>query len=488
VALSGGIPEVLAGVGQGSSGLGSGLVGAWDYQDRIFFGRGGSFGLSQLPAIGGTPKSFAELGDHADFDYPEILPEGKWVLFTDQVTSGKWSSANIVAQSVATGERKIVLKGGHFARYSPTGHLVYAQNGILFAIGFNANSIEVTGTSVPVIQNVATNERSGHAKFALAANGTLIYVPGKAGASSPGESLAWVDRNGKEELLAAPPNAYQQPRVSPDGTRVALTVVSDTLTSDIFIWDLARKTMTRLTFDDAHVSDPLWTLDSKRIVFGSDRGGKQGVYWKTADGTGKEEILGSVPDRPIIPSSWSDNGKALVLSNPAAGTENVDIGVMSMEGDRKYRPLLQEKFREAQPQISPNGRWMAYTSNESGQPQIYVRPFPDVEGGRWQVSPSGGDSPLWSRDGRELFYRRLDEVLAVSVKTEPAFNLETPKILFRGMYNYSNTSHSWDISPDGKCFLMVKPPWALTPSEGGPRKINVVLNWFEELKQRLPVK
>ena len=163
-----------------------------------------------------------------------------------------------------------------------------------------------------------------------------------------------------------------------------------------------------------------------------------------------------------------------------------------MEGDHKWRPLLQAKYNEAQPQISPDGRWMAYTSDESGQYEVYVRPFPEVEKGRWQVSTSGGDNPLWSRDGRELLYRSGDAVMAVSVKTEPAFSLETPKILFRGTYVSSNLSSSydlvtWDISPDGKRFLMMKPMQSTdkAPEAEVPRRINIVLNWFEELKQKV---
>jgi serine/threonine-protein kinase len=177
--------------------------------------------------------------------------------------------------------------------------------------------------------------------------------------------------------------------------------------------------------------------------------------------------------------------------NPlSTGTANFDIGVLPMEAGRKYRPLLQEKHTESQPQISPNGRWMAYTSNESGKKEVYVRPFPEVDsGGRWQVSTSGGDSPLWSPDGRELFYRNGEAVVAVSVKTDPTFSLETPTTLFRGAYaSIPSYFHQWDISPDGKRFLMMKESGSTGEESASPRRINIVLNWFEELKQRAPVK
>jgi serine/threonine-protein kinase len=293
---------------------------------------------------------------------------------------------------------------------------------------------------------------------------------------------------GKEEQLAAGTNDYAGPKISPDGTKVALSIRSSA-SRDIWIWDLVHKTLTRLTFDSAFLAgSPLWTPDGKRVAFMS----KDGIYWKAADGTGNEEFLVSAPDRAVFPASWADNGKTMVIADWHTSTMDFDIGTMSMEGARKSRLLLKEKYHEAQPQISPDGRYMAYTSNESGQNQIYVRPFPQVEGGRWQVSTTGGDSPLWSPNGRELFYRNGDSVMAVSVKTAPIFNLETPKTLFRGTYVnavflYGSWDFTaWDISPDGKRFLMMKE--AGTGAGGGPRKINVVLNWFEELKQRVPVK
>jgi Tol biopolymer transport system component len=495
VGLTGGIPEVLAGVGGDSASLGSGLVGAWDYQGRIFFGKGGPYGLFQVSATGGTPRMFAELGGHADFDYPEVLPGGKWVLFTDLVTGTKWSNANIVAQSVSTGERKIVLNGGHFARYAPTGHLVYAANGTLFAIGFNADSLQATGTAVPLVQNVATSEVSGHAQFAFAANGTLVYIRRTRTAVAPTQrTLVWVDRNGKEEPLSAEPKEYRFPEISPDGTKVAMTV-STGEGGDIWVWDLVRKTLTRLTFEGSNNITPLWTPDGKRIAFCSfmrDRSGNaSGIFWKAADGTGQDEQLITFKDRMFIPYCLSRDGKYLVGAE-TPDLQKFDIGMMSMEGDHARKTLLHADYGEFQPKISPDGRWIAYASDESHKIEIYVRSFPDVNKGRWQVSPSGGDSPLWSPDGRELFYLNGDAVMAVSVKIEPSFEIVgTPKTLFRGTYigTFPDNGTPWDISPDGKRFLMIKPPTSTgaAPAAAAPQpKINIVLNWFEELRQRVP--
>jgi Tol biopolymer transport system component len=260
--------------------------------------------------------------------------------------------------------------------------------------------------------------------------------------------------------------------------------------SDIWILDLVGGNKTRLTFNEGS-EYPLWTLDGKRIAFSSSSGGMVlgDVYWRAADGTGEEEKLGTVPNRSLYPWSWSSDGRILVLTDQTARGEtggsfaSSHIGTLSIDGDRKWKPLLQEEFYEAHPQILPNGRWMAYaSSSEAGsQIEIYVRPFPEVEKGKWQVSIGGGRLPLWSHDNRELFYRAGDSIVAVDVQTEPTFKAGKPKILFQGVYL------AWDLSPDGKRFLMIKEAGTPSSSAGIPRKINIVLNGFEELKQRVPL-
>jgi serine/threonine-protein kinase len=309
--------------------------------------------------------------------------------------------------------------------------------------------------------------------------------------ASAHRTLVWVDRKGKEQPLAAQPNDYRDPHISPDGTKLALDIYTGDK-RDIWIYDLVRENMTRLTFNEGS-NYPLWTIDGQRIAFvtGSDpSNGNWAVYRKSADGTGGDEKLGSVPGRLVVaPWSWSSDGKILVTFEYGSAT-GLDIGSLSMEGDHKWRPLLQEKYNETLPQISPDGRWMAYVSNESGKDEIYVRPFPDVNKGRWQVSTSGGNTPLWSPNGRELFYRNGDSFTAVAVEAGQTFKCGKPEPLFRGTYSSLSirNGHTWDIHPDGKRFLMMKEV-GNTPSEStGPRKINIVLNWLEELKQRVPVK
>jgi serine/threonine-protein kinase len=338
-----------------------------------------------------------------------------------------------------------------------------------------------------VVQNVASINSGGWAQFGVAGNGTLVYVPG-TGASAEKRTLVWVDRKGQETPLAASPNAYSHPRISPDGTRLALCVgVSENY--DIWIWDLSRETLTRLTFDEAPDFAPLWSLDGQQIVFASTHKGGPGIYRQAADGTGEAELLASITRMTAYPSSWSRDGKMLVLE--ATGeSANTDVGTLAMEGSHTWNPLLHKEFIEANPHVSRNGRWIAYFSNESGRAEIYVRPFPDVDKGKWQVSKSGGMEPRWSRDGRELFYRNGDAMMVVDVETEPTFKSGTPKTLFRGNY-HSYQGHNWDLSPDGKRFLMIKqaqPAGDKSTPAAERQKLNVILNWFEELKQHVPAK
>jgi serine/threonine protein kinase len=470
ISAHGGVPVVLCSVTE--------LLGAvWQKDETIVFGQPPNE-MMRISANGGTPESLAKLKTGYFIVLPQILPDGKSVLYTS-IEAGH---VRIMVKPPNAGEVKDLLEGLG-AQFLPTGHIVYALDGNILAARFNPDRLEVIGGPVPVVESVSD--------FAVSDSGTMAYIP-RTGPGIPynRRTLVWIDREGKEEHIAAEPGSYLNPRISPDGTRIALSVqVSDKV--DIWIWDLARASLTKLTFDAGADVSPLWSLDGKRIAFfSSNPGGKTGVYWKAADGTGKDEFLGA----GHYPASWSDNGKAMVLAEWDTEALNYDIGILTMEGYRRLSLLLKEKYHEAQPRISPDGRWLAYTSNESGQNQVYVRPFPEVEGGRWQVSTSGGDSPLWLPDGREIFFRNGDAVMAVSSKTGPTFSIGTPKILFQGTYvnadlEYDSWDNStWDISPDGRRFLMMKETGLAASGVVRSRKINVILNWFEELKRRVPKK
>jgi Tol biopolymer transport system component len=415
--------------------------------------------------------------------YPQMLPDGKTVLYTAAVPQPR-----IMVQSIESGEPK-ELFAGIAARYLPTGHIVYGLSNSLFAVPFDLDTLKVTGGAVPVVENVISPLH-----YVISDSGTLIYIPGTTpSGSSYRRSIVWVDRNGKEEPLSAEPNDYRTPRISPDGTKVTWTVVAGEK-ADIWTWDISRETPTRLTFDGLN-RYPLWTPDGGRIAFakGDARSGlSMSIYWKAADGTGAEEKLGSAQDQLLLPWSWSKDGNTMALfeADISAGI-NYNVGILSMEGNREWKSLLKENYIEFQPKISPDGKWVAYTSSESGQVEICTRPFPDLDKGKWQVSTSGGDTPLWSPDGRELFYRNGNAVMGVPVETDPGFKVGKPATLFQGNYVLLSTDDGqpWDIHPDGKRFLMIKPA---APSGGEStaetlHKINIVLNFFEELKEKAPL-
>ncbi|MBN2320154.1 MAG: protein kinase, partial [Acidobacteria bacterium] len=481
VAISGGAPVILCDVGNV-------LSASWNSDNTIVFSQA-SKGIMRVSAAGGTPEMLIG-GENQNLYHPRLLPSGKSVLFTIATDEGYM----VAAQSLVSREQKILCKGDD-AWYLPTGHIVYARENNLFAVPFNPNTLQTTGESVPMVEGVYRIKPLYGPQYAVSDSGTLAYVPVALASASQKRTLVWVDRNGNEEpLVAAQSDAYRALRISPDGTRVALTVDTGDK-RDIYILDLDRETRTRLTFDEGS-EYPLWTLDGKRIAFSSSRGGMVlgDVYWRAADGAGEEEKLATVPNRSLYPWSWSGDGNTLVLMDQTVRSEaggnaaSSNIEALPIEGDRILKPLLQEKFYEAHPQISPNGRWMAYVSSElMGQRDVYVRPFPEVDKGIWQISTSGGCDPLWSRDGRELFFRTGDSIIAVDVQTtEPTFKAGKPKPLFRGANNVMG--HQWDLSPDGKRFLMLKEAAPTESAVGSRMRITIVLNWFEELKQRVPVK
>jgi eukaryotic-like serine/threonine-protein kinase len=286
--------------------------------------------------------------------------------------------------------------------------------------------------------------------------------------------------------LATPARAYRGPRLSPDGRRVAVTIEEQE--SQVWLYDLSRETLTRLTFGGNTNNNPSWTPDGKRIAFESSKEGPLNVFWQLADGSGGLERL-TTSEYVQVPHSWSPDGQLLayIEVNPTTG---YDIWMLRM-GDpltgsaqvRKTQPFLRTQFDEAVPRFSPDGRWLAYVSNESGQSEIYVQPYPGP-GGKWQISTEGGKEPVWNPNGRELFYRTGDKMMAVEIATQPSFSVGKARMLFEGRYRPTPvTSPNYDVSPDGQRFLMLKPSESV---EAAPTQISVVLNWFEELKRRVP--
>ena len=444
ISINGGAPVTLCSIS-------TYMLGAsWSADNTIVYGQING-DIMRVSANSGTPESLIKAKSPSSI-YPHVLPDGKSVLYTDSAAANQ---GNIMVHSLESGETKELFPG--FAvGYLPTGHIVYGlpNDDNLYAIPFDLNKLKAEGGPVPIVEGVM-----GHGvQCAISDAGTLVYMPGTGGGVAADQfTLVWVDRKGKEEPIAADPDNYMFPSISPDGTKVALRILTGG-NQDIWICDLVHKNRTRLTFDEAVDRFPLWTPDGKRIAFMSMRDGKSGIYWKAANGTGTDELLVAGSGVVIYPRSWSDDGKALIYVENSAGA-NPEIGAISMEGDHAKKELLHEKHMEVDPRVSPDGRWMAYSCDESGQFEVYVRPYPEVNSGKWQVSTDGGVWPLWSPDGRELFYRSEDEFMAVPIKTEPSFSFETPNLLFQGTYIIPSTAFlsNWDIHPDGKRFLMIKP-------------------------------
>ena len=458
----------------------------WEADGTILFGQ--REGIRRVPSNGGPAQLIvgAEVGEQ--MHGPQLLPGGEWVLFSvTTVNSGatRWDEAQIVVQSLVSGERKVLWWGGSDARYVPTGHLVYALDDHLFAVAFDVDALEVRGIPVSLVEEVYRAGNTASANYGVSDGGALVYVTG-ARRGRGQRSLVWVDREGREEILSAEPRGYGHPRISPDGTRVALDVRDDE--DDILIWDFAREALTRFTFDPAIDGSPVWTPDGRQIVFSSQREGALNLFWRMADGPGTVERLMESSNGQRV-GSFSPDGTRLAFSERFPDT-GVDLVLMSLEGERATEVLLRTELIERNPEISPGGNWLAYQSNASGQSEIYVRPFPNVTEGQQQVSTAGGRHPLWARNGEELFYLEpgtRPRLMAVPVQTGSTFDRGSPQPLFAWEYRFDGPSRRYDVSPDGQRFLVIKAGADEAAGDVQAPQIHVVLNWFEELKARVPV-
>jgi eukaryotic-like serine/threonine-protein kinase len=467
---------------------GAGVIGAsWGDDDTIVFATGDtSTGLLRVSAAGGDPTvitrpdSAAGETDHA---FPSVLPGGRGVLFTVTAAGGA-ATGQVAVFDFKTGRSKTLIRGGTQAEYVESstgsaqgGYLIYASGGALYAVRFNLASLEVVGDPVRVVDGVMTYS-AGAANFSVSREGTLVYAPAQPG---EGRSLVWVTRQGTEEPLAAPPRAYAQPRLSPDGKRVAIATIDREI--DIVIWNLTTGKLTSLTPGPEEEICPVWTHDGQRLVFSSTREGVANIFWQTADGAGAPERLTTSPNQQY-PSSISPDGELLFQeSAPKTGADLMLLGMPGTDHAARVTALLQSSYREANGEISPDGHWLAYQSNEStNRNEIYVRPFPVADERRWPVSVGGGVKPLWARDGRELFYLNDTSLMSVRIETTPVFSPANPTKLFDGQYFSGITGRTYDVSLDGKRFLMIKR--AATDTTATPADMVVVLNWTQELKQK----
>ncbi len=477
VPITGG-PAVTLCTLRGAAGRG----GSWTADGAIVFATDDpATGLWRVSDQGGTPQQLTTpQRENGDQQWPEVLPGGRAALVT-LVGRGP-SGPQIAVVDLGTGAQKILLPGLG-AHYVPTGHLIYAAGGELRAIRFDVERLETSGTSVPLPDRAAggtsTMAPSSPLAAAVAAAGTLAYVHGPVDSSQ--RRLVWVDRQGHEELVPAPPKGYVIPRVSPDGSKIAVDS-RDADAADVWIWDLRRQTMTRTTFGVSIY--PVWTPDSARVAhttFDAARAGH--LFLRIPDGR-SESLRLTEGTASRYGSSFSPDGTRLFFREEAGDT-GLDIGVVTLGTQRSVQTLLKTAANELNPEISPDGRWLAYESNQSGQTEVYVRPFPNVDAGLWQVSAEGGRHPAWTRNGRELLFIAPDgSLMGVAVDLDPRFSAGVPaKIVAAAPYYSSGPYRSYDVSADGKRFLMIK---ADAASQSASASIAVVQNWFVDLKRLLP--
>ena len=437
-------------------------------------------GIWQVSSAGGTPKLLvapdAQSGER--LFWPEMLPGARAVLFAagDEYD---WGEEQIAVQELGTGKRRILVEGGTYPRYLRGGYLLYMRGGTLMAAPFDLVNLRLTAAPVPVVEGIGQSLDSGAAHYSVASNGSLVYVP--TGSWQQAETLVWEDRRGTIQATRAPPSNFIFPSLSPDGNRLAVAVEGPR--SQIWVYDISSERFTRFTYEGGN-RFAVWTPDGSRIAYVSFREGSQRIFWRLADGSGAEEQLIARSGR-LFPTSFSPDGRILAFTAVDAQT-GYDIWMLPLNGEGKPRPFLQTPAFEGGAMFSPDGHWLAYTSDESGRYEVYVQPFPGP-GGKWQVSTEGGQQPRWGQNGRELFYLGLDgqTVIAADVITQPEFSASKPRVISQtqGFAGITPPLQSnYDVAPDGQRFLRAKPTeWAELPAQ-----INVALNWLEELKQKVP--
>jgi eukaryotic-like serine/threonine-protein kinase len=455
----------------------------WADDDSILFVPSFQSGIWKVAATGGVAQPIAKPDSsrhEIGYVWPQLLPKHAGLLFTIGLDSIASMDDGVLAVRTERNETRIVLTGGRRAAVLPTGHLIYGHSNSLLAAAFDMPRLKLTGNPVPVVEGVAMRRANGSARFAFSNTGTLVYVPSSA--VDRLLSIVSVSRNGTVEPLAAYPDFSDHIdglTLSPDGRQLAFKVAS--ANDDIQILNLERRITSRFTFEAGDKINPVWTPDGTRIAYSNLRGDGATLVWRPIDSRGEPQ--------PILPGGNADNassispdGKTLVFTRADPKTGD-DLWTIELDGTRQPKPFLQTPFNESAAIFSPDGHWLAYTSNKSGTSQVYAVRFPDGRG-EIQISTDGGIEPSWAASGRELFYRNGDQMVVAAVATQPVFTLGKPQVLFTAPFVRGSGQGNplYAATRDGQHFLMVK------EKEAEPvRQLNVVVNWFEELKRRVPV-
>jgi len=452
----------------------------------------GSTGLMRIPSGGGAPAKVTELakGEFAAA-FPQVLPGGKTVLFVSYATLSA-DKASVQVVTLADGRRKTLVPGGTSARYLPaangSGHLVYTNKETLFAVPFDLDRLEVRGRAVPVLNDVAYQALSGGAQFDVSRSGTLVYRKAGGSAAEATATIQWLIPGAagaaRKEPLRSKPGIYISPRLSPDGTRLAMMVMEQGAT-DLWVYDLRRDAMTRLT-SGAGPASLVWSPDSRYVLFGTVR---SGILWTRADGASDPRPLTGTKTNQA-PLSISSDGKRLAYSEYTGGAQIWTAPLQETNGQMtagKPEQLLTSPFTEVSAAFSPDGKWLAYCSNATGTNEVFVQAFPDT-GGRWQISNSGGTFPVWSSNGRNLLYQSFDRIMAVAYTAKgDRFVAEKPRVWLAKLGGFrAGFGTAWDLAPDGKRVVVVTP----VETPGAPRQdhdVVMLFNFLDELRRRAPL-
>jgi serine/threonine-protein kinase len=484
VALNGGVPVTLADAAnpRGAS---------WGEDGTIVAALSNTSGLHRIPASGGpAPQPITQLrGGEVTHRWPQVLPGGRAVLFTASKNLSNYEGANLEVLTYKTGERRVIQQGGYFGRLADSGHLLYVHEGALFALPVDGSTAKPQAAPVPILDDVASSSTSAAGQFDLSRTGIFVYRNGKAQPET--WSIAVLDARGpgRTQPQLSQPAAYFSPRFSPDGQRLALGIEEKGV--DLYVYDMRNDVLSRLTFTAQLAYNPVWTPDGKHIIFEYDKAGSQSIVWIRSDGAGEMRTL--VEGKASVePHSISSDGRRMAYQQQTNANFEIwtlPLDATDLNGPKPGTPELfaRATANEVQPAFSPDGRWMAYASDESGVYEVYVRPFPSTAGGgKWQVSSGGGKIPVWSRDGRSLFFETLDNRIIVAGYTAngATFAANRPRLWSNIQLTNPTNDQNFDLSPDGTTIE------ALAPTAAGENRASVhvtfLLNFFDELRRKAP--